>query len=113
MKDGSKSKLDWKVGIEDNVKGYEIERSGNGVNFTRIGFVPATGARSYSFTDANTLTGVNFYRLKTVDIDGKYAYSFIVSINNRAGSFVRVFPNPASDRYMCSIHRQVMAHRSK
>jgi hypothetical protein len=98
IKDGSKSKLDWKVGIEDNVKGYEIERSSNGVNFTRIGFVEATGASSYSFTDVNISSGVNFYRLKTVDIDGKYAYSFIVSINNRAGSFVKVFPNPASDR---------------
>jgi hypothetical protein len=97
-RDGSKSKLDWKVGTEDNVKGYEIERSVNGVNFSRIGFVPATGASSYSFTDGNILSGVNFYRLKTVDLDGKYAYSFIISINNRAGSFVKVFPNPASDR---------------
>jgi hypothetical protein len=98
VKDGSKSKIEWKVGIEDNVKGYEIERSSNGVGFTRIGYVPATGASNYSFTDQSTLSGVNFYRLKTVDIDGKYAYSFIVSINNRAGSFVKVFPNPASDR---------------
>lgn len=98
VKDANKAKLDWKVGIEDNVRGYEIERSSTGVNFTKIGFVSAKGARNYNFIDEQILPGQNFYRLKTIDFDTKYAYSYIVSVNGNKGSFVKIFPNPASDR---------------
>lgn len=69
--------LTWKVGIEDNVKGYTIERSTNGNYFTKIGFVPATRSNSYMFTDAQAPASLVFYRVKNEDIDGKYKYSTI------------------------------------
>lgn len=99
VKDGSsKARLDWKVGIEDNVKGYEIERSPNGISFSKIGFVPAIGSRNYNFTDQQILPARNFYRLKTVDNDGTYKYSFIVSINGATSeSSLKVFPNPVKN----------------
>jgi hypothetical protein len=98
VKDGnSKARLEWKVGIEDNVKGYEIERSPNGVNFSKIGFVQAIGSRNYGFADQQILPGRNFYRLKTVDNDGTYKYSFIVSVNGTSETSVKVFPNPVKN----------------
>jgi Secretion system C-terminal sorting domain len=95
QKNGNRARLDWSVGIESNVSGYEVERSSNGVNFTRIGFVPAVAARSYSFTDESILAGQNFYRLKTVDLDASYKYSTIVRVNGSAASVsMKLFPNP-------------------
>ena len=44
------------------------------------------------------MSGQNFYRLKTVDKDGKYSYGYIVSVNASKGSFVKIFPNPASTK---------------
>ncbi|MFN2438710.1 MAG: hypothetical protein ABR503_05885 [Chitinophagaceae bacterium] len=36
---------------EVNVKGYEIERSVNGIQFISIGFVNANGKSVYTFAD--------------------------------------------------------------
>ena len=108
IKDGSsKARLERKVGIEDNVKGYEIERSGNGVNFTRIGFVPASGARNYNYTDDQIMSGQNFYRLKTVDKDGKYSYGYIVSVNASKVLLSKFSPTRPALNSTYSIQRQV------
>ncbi len=93
--DNNKARLTWKVAAEQNVDGYEVERSNNGVQFSKLGFVKATGSSSYSFTDEKILNGVNFYRVKNVDLDGKFAYTHIVSINGKKGQFVKLFPIPA------------------
>ena len=99
QKNGNKARLDWRVGTESNVAGYVIERSGNGVNFSNIGFVSATASPSYTFTDESLLSGQNFYRLKTVDLDATFKFSSIIRVNGlNTGAFVKVFPNPASDR---------------
>jgi hypothetical protein len=95
QKSGNKARLDWAVGVESNVSGYEVERSGNGVNFTKIGFVPAIAARSYSFTDESILPGQNFYRLKTVDLDATFKYSSIVRVSGGTTvASLKLFPNP-------------------
>jgi hypothetical protein len=90
--------LNWQVGTENNVKGYEIERSATGTRFEKIGFVSATGSRSYSFSDRLPLQGKSLYRLKTVDLDGTYSYSQIVGVNIDLASGIKLFPNPATDR---------------
>jgi hypothetical protein len=84
------------VGEEDNVKGYEIEKSIDGRQFTSVGFVPATGKTTYTFTDAQSTQGAVFYRIRNVDNDGKFKYSNILSLKNGASTLVlRAFPLPA------------------
>ncbi len=101
IKDINKARLSWNVAAEQNVDGYEVERSNNGVQFSKLGFVKATGRSRYSYTDEKILNGVNFYRVKNVDLDGKFAYTHIVSINGKKGQFVRLFPIPArSDMFI-------------
>jgi hypothetical protein len=90
--------LNWQVGTENNVKGYEVERSATGTRFEKIGFVGATGSRSYSFADRQPLEGKSLYRLKTVDLDGTYSYSQIVGVNIDLPTGIKLFPNPATDR---------------
>lgn len=90
--------LNWQVGTENNVKGYEVERSATGTRFEKIGFVNATGNRSYSFADRQPLEGKSLYRLKTLDLDGTYSYSQIVGVNMDLPSGIKLFPNPATDR---------------
>jgi len=93
------TKLTWKVGVEENLKGYEIEKSTDGRQFTSVGFVPANGQATYTFTDAQTNQGPVFYRIRNVDIDGKFKYSNILSLKNGASSLVlRAFPLPAINK---------------
>jgi len=90
-------KLVWGVDVEENVKNYEVQRSGDGKEYASIGTVNATATRVYTFSDAAPLKGNAYYRIKAVDFDGKYMYSTIVSLKGGKSSVVlRAFPLPAS-----------------
>jgi hypothetical protein len=89
--------LNWKTGIEFNVKNIEIQRSEDGNVFKKVGAVNPKGSNSrYSFITAN-ISGA-FFRLKINDFDGYYEYSHILSIKSDCKNIAyQVMPNPASN----------------
>jgi trimeric autotransporter adhesin len=95
--------LNWLTSFEQNSKGFEIEKSLDGVSFRKIGFIKSAGnsniTRSYTFTDPQRAVEYNFYRLKMVDLDNTYEYSDVVLVKN-AGIQQDVFiaGNPVSDK---------------
>jgi len=115
---GSVNKLFWTTSSESNSKGFELERSADGVNFTRITFVAtkanggnSTTALSYGYDDRRPLVGANYYRLKQIDNDGKYAYSNVVLLNRKVTEIMitKVYPNPAS----AELNIQITSPRSE
>ncbi len=100
---GEDVELSWATANELNNRGYEVERSANGVAFGRIGFVAAqNGAstyRRYGFLDEKALTTKTpawYYRLKQVDNDGSFSYSKIIRIQPPGQGFAwQLLPNPA------------------
>lgn len=68
-----------------NVSRFEVERSADGVAFTKVGEVSVNNTTSglYSFTDINARAFFNkgYYRLKLIDIDSKAGYSKIILAN--------------------------------
>ena len=99
IKNQASVSLKWKTDNEMNTAHFEIERSSNGVNFSRIGTATAlnrAGINNYAFDDQAPIAGINFYRLKQVDIDGKYVYSNILGILfENMGRPLNIYPNPA------------------
>jgi len=106
-KDGSRNQLSWTTATEINNRGFEVQRSTDGVNYIAIGFVNSLAAGgnsndklSYRFTD-NTPAGVKqYYRLRQEDFDGRNKLSTIVLINGSKPTGVMInglFPNPAND----------------
>lgn len=102
---GSEALLSWGTAKEQMNKGFEIERSADGQNWSRIGFVAsrATGGNSatrldYTFTDKAPLEGKNFYRLKQIGLDGKDNYSQVSMIVFDGSKGIKVYPNPVSNR---------------
>ena len=102
---GSKNVLKWVTAIEQNNKGFEIQRSVDGSNFSSIGFVNSkavqgnTASTSYSFDDVKPLANNNHYRLKQVDKDGRETFTNIVMLKGRRPATLqlsRVYPNPAA-----------------
>lgn len=77
--------LNWAAKHEQNLRLYEIERSTDGQNFTRIGITAARGADaaevSYTFTDPVPVTGKVYYRLRLVGLDNTSKYSTILSVS--------------------------------
>lgn len=92
--------LKWSTVTEKNNRGFEIERSSNGV-FATIGFVKGAGTttlkQSYSFVDNNVINGNYSYRLKQIDFDGSVEYSNVIEVDVTAPSVFELsqnYPNP-------------------
>ncbi|GEO07881.1 hypothetical protein [Segetibacter aerophilus] len=86
-----KVQLNWSVAQETNIEGYEVKRSGNGIQFSTIATVPArnnSGINSqYSFTDNNPLQGNNYYRLAIIEKDRKELSNILTVKTNIAAKF--------------------------
>ena len=106
-------KLLWDVGTETNVKGYYVESSTNGVDFTTAGYVPATGSKIYSLDYNSKLVQTMFFRVKNVDFDGRSKYTPIIKVyaKEQTDAQIQVYPNPASD--MVTIQHSRSAENSK
>lgn len=91
--------LSWTTQDEINNDHFEIERSNDGVSFTKIGSVIAatsgSGNHQYAFTDNVPLNGYNYYRIKQVDKEGNYQYSSVQRISlSDLISHWNLYPNP-------------------
>jgi hypothetical protein len=92
----------WTTGQEINTANFTVERSTDGINFTAIGTLPASGNSStekkYAYTDKTPVHATNYYRLKTSDIDGRWKWSNIIAIKFDKGfTPLSIYPNPVKD----------------
>ena len=62
--------INWITASETNNSHFEIERSSDGIEFSRIGTIAGHGTtievQTYEFMDIIPQKGVNYYRLKQV-----------------------------------------------
>lgn len=93
-------RLNWQTASEINVSRFDIERSTNGLTFTRIGLKEAANSsrKSYVFLDGTPINGRNYYRLKMIDKDGKYSYSPIAIAIIKINTGLVITPNPMVDK---------------
>lgn len=96
--------LEWETAMEENNKGFHVQRNVDGV-WKTIGFVfsqaengSSSSGFKYAFKDANNNKGISQYRILQVDIDGKGKYSSIRSVQGlETAARVVLFPNPSSN----------------
>lgn len=110
-KAGNTSELDWTTTEEFNNRGFDIQRSVNGMDFEKIGYVDAiaqqTTVNVYQFIDLYPKHGTNYYRLKQLDWDGHFDYSPIRSVIFNDSHFsVLVMPNPVKEYFNITIRTQ-------
>ena len=89
--------VSWTVENESGIQQYEVEKSEDGIQFTKVATVAANNNRSgnYSWLDENATSGYQYYRVRSVDKDGQLQYTQIVKvlIGNLDAS-ISVYPNP-------------------
>lgn len=98
---GKTALLNWKVTNEINIQVYELQRSADGISFSRLGIITATaatGLKEYNFTDPLPLAGWNYYRLVMIDRDGHKNYSNIERLYFAEGNRFTIAPNPFNDK---------------
>ncbi|RYY50963.1 MAG: T9SS type A sorting domain-containing protein [Chitinophagaceae bacterium] len=97
---GNFNTISWKTANEYNSEVFEIEYSKDGVNFIKVGSIPAAGfsgsTLSYSYKH-QPLYERSFYRIKIIDLDGNRDYSAIIEIENGSNHGLGIYPNPATD----------------
>ena len=97
--------LEWQTASEFNNSHFEVEWSGDGERFEKIGEVLGAGnsdeLSSYYFLHRSPGAGLNYYRIKQVDFDGNYTYSTIIYVNIAQAETLKinVFPNPMSQYF--------------
>ncbi len=98
VKNNNGNEVQWKVENEININAYEVERSIDGVNFTKVGAVAAGNNLVYNWFDAYPVNGDNFYRIKSITNRGSVEYSRIVKVSAVKGrTGYTVYPNPSTD----------------
>jgi hypothetical protein len=91
-KNGSTStSVVWEVMNEVDFSHYELERSSDGLSFSKIYTTDANcfsnESCNYMYKDINHVKTV-YYRLKMIDNDGSYKYSHIVSLDENGSNTV-------------------------
>jgi|GEM_PF-2268423 len=94
----SDARVDWTVGEEIDIEGYQVERSLDGIQFRSVGEVVASPANSgaYTFTDMTAPARVLYYRLRSTGPGGGDLSSvWKLSAIDQSGTF-QVYPNPVT-----------------
>lgn len=91
-----KAFLTWSALAEQNLDKYEIEKSADGIIFTRIASVNArnTAEAYYNFTDQEEISNKSYYRIRMIDNDGKFNYSSVVLLSPYLHFEVKPLRNP-------------------
>jgi hypothetical protein len=106
LKKGLDAELTWTVANEGSLTDrYEVERSVNGIHFTKVSTVAAklngNSSNAYTSLDGSIRSlsaEVFFYRIKQVDKDGQVTYSEIRRISQGKNGAVIIYPNPVKDK---------------
>lgn len=97
--------LSWSTATELNNEGFEVQRSTNARDFSKIAWIDGAGNSSdviqYDFEDSNLEADVvYYYRLKQIDFDGQFSYSPTITVqfkDDDAFPTASFFPNPTKD----------------
>jgi len=98
--------LTWSTANEDGNSMFIIEKSIDGVEFSKIGSLDGAGnsnkSKQYNFLDLMANNKTSFYRLKQIDFDGTSSFSDILATskeNSNQFMVVRLSAAVASDNY--------------
>lgn len=89
--ENDKALLRWTSQNEENLKEYEVEKSIDGITFTKAGVVEAgndLNGANYAFSDQVNITPVSYYRLKLIsESKNMDKYSKIIILYNKNARF--------------------------
>ncbi len=99
---GNNILLEWTTISEENVDGYEVQRSLDNIHWEPLGWVNAKEnahvKNIYRFIDESPESNENYYRLNQVDIDGKSNISKVVKVDFNESENIYFYPNPAKNK---------------
>jgi hypothetical protein len=75
----------WSTATEQNTDYFTLEKSADGLAFSPIGSIPASGnsstVKTYSYTDKEPFTGITYYRIRETDFNTHSSLSNIMAMS--------------------------------
>jgi len=105
--------LQWTTDKEINIDSYEIQRSEDGVNFSKKGTVTALNVASkhdYTWYDNSLSQAYYYYRIKIVEKSGTIKYSTVLLLKDTQqvkGVRVKILPNPIDNWFVTSFQDKI------
>lgn len=99
--DNGNGVLSWVTANEKDMEGFQIMKSLDGIEFTKIGFSPSLGTSGqYQFVDKNLIKG-SYYKLIPQDKKGNQTESRVIFIQTIGAqlSEISVYPNPGANGF--------------
>ena len=101
-KNNSDIAVNWKVANETDIVQYDVEKSTDGITFTKVKTTLVTGnnnaANNYIWLDGNAQAGDNIYRVKMLGKDGSTKYTENVNVTIVAiNTGISIYPNPIKE----------------
>lgn len=97
--------LEWVAAPGSDLVKFEVEKSGDGIVFNKIGerdIKKAKADSSFSFIDDRPQL-INYYRLKIINEQGSFVYSKESVINQNGSLHVAVQPNPFVQSFIVEV----------
>ena len=96
--DGEAS-IKWTIANELGINQYELEHSVDGINYSLLTTIKASGASNYSAIDATPASGSNYYRIKAMGVSGNVFYSKAVQVTNTiaTNNIAKIYPTLIAD----------------
>ncbi len=93
--------LSWSTASELNNDHFQLQRSGDGINFVSICRITGNGTtnevKNYKQVDRNPLSGINYYRLLQVDFNGSSSIHHTIRVEKSESSTKEIlYPSPAT-----------------
>jgi hypothetical protein len=93
--------LNWSTATGTNARYFVVERSGDGVIFSKVKQLKAVASgleTQYEARDARPLPGLSYYRLQVVDTAGSWEYSTTQAVLMGAEEKLTLLTNPVNTR---------------
>ena len=87
--------LKWKVESTNDLLGFVVEYSSNGIDFTKLDDVNAGSTTSYEYQHLSN-SAITYYRIKLIHKNGTVKFSNIIKLQNQNGIKSSLYPNPSS-----------------
>jgi len=94
--------LQWSTIQESDNDYFELERSSDGIEFTKIVKIPSKGDGDfeYEYLDLGLNSDINYYRLANFNTNGDIEYTAAIRVDLTVSAGMEIIPNPSKGNFL-------------